>query len=306
MKYSKKEIENAVKNAFTQNQALINLGLRAAGNNFKTLKKYIKEYSIDVSHFNPDKVRIEKLKLNGGLKKIPLSRILIENSTYSNGKNLKEKLYKEGLKEKKCELCGQGDIWQGKKMSLIIDHINGIHNDNRIENLRIICPNCDSTLDTYCGRNIKKNTINTKEICPVCNEKKHKDSKMCRKCTVESRKNGTERPLIGQLKKDIEVFGIDDAAIKYGVSVKEIERWFKTYNETNKHNCPGCGEKIWLSAKMCSICSNIKKRKCERPSYEILRNEIKEMGYEGVGKKYGVIGRTVRRWIDYCEKNKEV
>lgn len=51
--------------------------------------------------------------------------------------------------------CGQGEEWMGKKMSLILDHINGVHDDNRIQNLRIVCPNCNATLDTHCGKNVK-------------------------------------------------------------------------------------------------------------------------------------------------------
>ena len=55
-------------------------------------------------------------------------------------------------------MCGQGPIWMNKKMSLRLDHINGINDDNRIENLRIVCPNCDATLDTFSGKNIKNKT----------------------------------------------------------------------------------------------------------------------------------------------------
>lgn len=79
--------------------------------------------------------------------------LLVENSTTSRGA-IKRNLYKEGLKERKCELCGQGEEWNGKKMSLILDHINGINNDNRLENLRIVCPNCNATLDTHCKKRL--------------------------------------------------------------------------------------------------------------------------------------------------------
>ena len=77
--------------------------------------------------------------------KIPLILILVENSTY-NRTDLKRRLYEDGLKEKKCELCGQGEEWNGKHMSLILDHINGVYNDNRIENLMILSPSEHSTL----------------------------------------------------------------------------------------------------------------------------------------------------------------
>ena len=64
-------------------------------------------------------------------------------------------MYKEGLKNKKCELCGQNEEWKGKHMSLILDHINGINDDNKLENLRIVCPNCNATLETHCKGNYK-------------------------------------------------------------------------------------------------------------------------------------------------------
>ena len=60
-------------------------------------------------------------------------------------------LYKSGWKEYKCEICGISE-WQGKELSLQLDHINGINNDNRIENLRLLCPNCHSQTETFSGR----------------------------------------------------------------------------------------------------------------------------------------------------------
>ncbi len=77
--------------------------------------------------------------------------MLVADSTYSRGA-LKRQLYAAGLKQRQCELCGQDESWRGRKMALILDHINGVATDNRIENLRIVCPNCAATLDTHCGR----------------------------------------------------------------------------------------------------------------------------------------------------------
>jgi hypothetical protein len=150
--WAKEVLEPIFKKSLSQKEVLEKLGLRSAGGNFNTLRKYIKLYNLDSSHFIKNYDSMCNVSKN---KKIPLDQILVENSTYDRT-HLKDRLYKEGLKERKCEMCEQDENWHGKRMSLIIDHINGIHNDNRLENLRIICPNCNATLDTHCGKNNKK------------------------------------------------------------------------------------------------------------------------------------------------------
>lgn len=154
-RYLKENFENAVKSSISIKEALAVLGLRAAGGNYNVFHKYVKLYKIDISHFDNMKAIYEKsIGKSVAERKIPLELCLVENSTYDRT-DLKRRLYSEGLKERKCELCSQGEEWQGKKMSLILDHKNGVHNDNRIENLRIVCPNCNATLDTHAGKNIK-------------------------------------------------------------------------------------------------------------------------------------------------------
>lgn len=88
-------------------------------------------------------------------EKFPLIEVLVENSTYARHL-VKKRIRDNSLIPYECACCGNGPEWQGKPMPLILDHINGINNDNRIENLRFVCSNCDSQLDTYKSRNIKK------------------------------------------------------------------------------------------------------------------------------------------------------
>lgn len=85
--------------------------------------------------------------------------IFTENSTYQRSR-LKDKLIEFKIKENKCEICGNTH-WLEQPIPLQIHHINGINNDNRIENLQILCPNCHALTDNYCGKNINIESIQT-------------------------------------------------------------------------------------------------------------------------------------------------
>ena len=87
-------------------------------------------------------------------KKTPDSKVFCEGSSFPRHR-LKQRLITEKIVEYKCQMCGLGDMWNGKKISLHIDHINGIANDNRLVNLQFLCPNCHSQTDTYAGKNSK-------------------------------------------------------------------------------------------------------------------------------------------------------
>ena len=105
------------------------------GSSTDILKRRIEELKCDTSHFH--------LKGGGNHAKYSMEEILIENSSYDNIASLKRRLLNEGYLEYKCSECGISE-WNGKPLSLHLDHINGKHNDHRIENLRFLCPNCHS------------------------------------------------------------------------------------------------------------------------------------------------------------------
>lgn len=146
-------LKKVIKESSYKKEVLNKLGFKTLSGNYKTLDKYIKLYNIDISHFLTAQ---DSIKGNNFNKKYELNDILVKNfqGTITNS-NIKNYLYKANLKKKCCEICNQNEEWNGKKLSFILDHINGDNKDNRLENLRIICPNCDSTLDTYMGRNNK-------------------------------------------------------------------------------------------------------------------------------------------------------
>jgi hypothetical protein len=221
MKYSKEILEKVVNSSNNFSEVTRKLGLKPFYGNRQTVKKYINLFNIETKHF--------RLSGSGGKKtKIELEDILVENSTYTHTTNLKERIYKEGLKNRSCELCGQDENWHGRKMSLILDHINGVNNDNRIENLRIVCPNCNATLSTHGGRNTKK--VETKKNKCECGNEIFRYNNICQTCAqIKQRK--VERPDYLTLLEQIEKFGYKGTGLKYGVSDNSIRKWKKYYEK---------------------------------------------------------------------------
>ena len=151
-KWTENQLKEAVKKSKSIRQVLGLLGLKQAGGNYSQIKKYLDFYKIDKTHFTG---KLWNKGLRGiGKPRIPLEKILIENSNYQSFK-LKKRLFIAGLKFPKCEECE----WEKKSASghlpLELDHINGNHMDNRLENLRVLCPNCHSLKATHRGRKIK-------------------------------------------------------------------------------------------------------------------------------------------------------
>jgi len=153
-KWTIEQLKKAVKNSTSFRQVLKKLGLRQAGGNYFQLQKYVKELRLDTSHF---KGRAWNKGLKGiGKDRIPLEKILVKNSTFQSYK-LKNRLFKANLKPQRCEICGWAERASDGRLPLEIDHINGNVYDNRLENLRILCPNCHSLQPHYRGRNKGKN-----------------------------------------------------------------------------------------------------------------------------------------------------
>jgi Zn finger protein HypA/HybF involved in hydrogenase expression len=146
---------------------------RASGSSFKILNRRIKEENIDISHFKQPQSFIKP--------RYAYSEILTENSIYNNTNNLKQRLIKDNLINYKCAICQNNGIHFNKPLILQLDHINGIRNDNRIENLRLLCPNCHSQTNTF-SRGSKR--IKYAFLCDLCKEtKRSKNSKFCFKCS---------------------------------------------------------------------------------------------------------------------------
>jgi hypothetical protein len=247
-RYTEAEARAAIAASRSYSEALRRLGMRAAGGNHRTIRRYAEEiWRISVDHFDPDTVRRDAL----ARPPIPLDDALVERSSYPRGR-LKERLFAEGLKARRCELCGQGELWRGRRMALILDHVNGVHDDNRLENLRIVCANCNATLDTHCGRNGRAPA--SERECPACGREFLPRSARHRYCSrtcgqrapgrrgPQPERQRVARPPYEQLVREIDALGYLGVGRKYGVSDNAIRKWRRAYEAASATNAPATGE----------------------------------------------------------------
>ena len=176
-KYTDEHLKAAVAETFCMADTLRKLGLIPAGGNYSVAKTKIKHLGLSTTHWSGRSANRRGAVLKHS--KLSLEEILVEHSTYSRGL-LKRRLLKAGVLLPICVGCQGLDVWQGKPLVLHLDHINGIHDDNRLTNLRLLCPNCHSQTDTYTGRNKPKATP---KRCIDCDVKIHKSSTRCVACS---------------------------------------------------------------------------------------------------------------------------
>lgn len=151
--WTEEQLKTAVKEAYSYRQVLTKLKLREAGGNYEQVKKYIGELKLSTEHFRG---KAWNRGLTGiGVYRIPLEKILVAGSYFQSFK-LKNRLFAAGLKQKACEECGWSKSTHDGYLPLELDHINGDRHDNRLENLRVLCPNCHSLKPTHRGRNRRR------------------------------------------------------------------------------------------------------------------------------------------------------
>ena len=216
---NKEELQKIVNESKYFKDVMQKLGLNTTYG-YEKLHKLLDEYEIDYSNISKNK------GTQGCIINYSLDEILIENSPYiNNGPKLKDKLIEASLKENKCELCGQLPFHNGKELVLQLHHINGIHNDNRLENLQILCPNCHSQTENYGGKNIK--IEKKKYYCPKCGREMYKGAKLCSKCSGEEHRK-TIRPLKEELLELIKTKPFTEIGRMYGVSDNAVRKWCKS------------------------------------------------------------------------------
>lgn len=186
-------IEEAVARNNSIAGALRDLGRAQVGTNYKWIKKEIQAQAIDASHFST------KSRGRPQIKKYTDHEAFSENSPVSRG-NIKRRIIGGNVIPYKCTLCNCDSTWKGKSLTLVLDHKNGKRDDNRIENLRFLCPNCNSQEPTFAGRNIRGGARKPKTYCK-CG--KVSPAGLCRSCAQLKREPLHMWPAIEVLCKRI-------------------------------------------------------------------------------------------------------
>jgi len=148
-RWTNADLRTAVRGARSISDVLRALGLVPAGGNYDHVQRTIAALGLDTSHFR-------HVPWNLGLRlparAIPLETVLVAGR-WTPTHRLKLRLIRSGLKEARCELCGWAERAPGGRIPLELDHINGDRNDNRLVNLRVVCPNCHALQPTHRGLN---------------------------------------------------------------------------------------------------------------------------------------------------------
>lgn len=147
---TEEQFRNLVKKSYSIGTVISGVGLNPSGTNYKSFRTLSKRWNVDFSHFTGQAHL--KGRNHSWTKPRPLAEVMVENSSYGSHK-LRLRLIKAGIFEHRCVTCNQTE-WLEKPIPLELDHINGDNTDNRIENLRCLCPNCHTLTDTYRGKNI--------------------------------------------------------------------------------------------------------------------------------------------------------
>lgn len=223
--------------------------------------------------------------------KYKLEEVLTENSPVTR-RVLISYLAKYNVLDYKCAICGNIGEWNGVSLTLQIDHINGIRNDNRKENLRWLCPNCHSQTDTYCGKNkTNKEIVNFTEEEAIEALKSTTNVNQATKF-IGCSQGGANWIRINNIKNKYNIIQLDDKTLKEDEYIK-----ITPVKSSKIAYCKKCGRPLSVKdAEYCQTCIHEFQRKCEWPSREELKKLIRSTPFLQIGKKYNVSDNAVRKW----------
>lgn len=225
-RHSREELESAALRSRNMAHLIQLLGLCRSSAMYRSLNSRLERFGIRPNWANKKKITVSYTH----------NTLFVVNSV-TDRSVVRSTIIRDGLLDHTtCAICGMGNSWRGIEMSLILDHINGIRNDHRLENLRFLCPNCNSTLPTHGSKNKEKYSQKpnpTYRKCEGCDElishptqKYH--SRQCNAAsTANKRRKVAHRPDPITLEADVKELGYVGTGRKYGVSDNAIRKWLK-------------------------------------------------------------------------------
>lgn len=208
--YSQQQFVEAWNSSTYYTEVTEKLNLNKSGGLLRIIKETAKELGLPFEAYNAQVTRMTR--------KFTLEEILIPNSPYKSTTTLKERLFREGIKEERCERCGLNE-WLGEKLLMTLDHIDGDNRNNSLENLKILCPNCHSQTPTWCGKNKDRTSPSraTKKYC-ACGIQIENQNSTCRKCYDAIRKETNGYPSNEEIIAGVEKMGMKPYANTLGIS----------------------------------------------------------------------------------------
>jgi ribosomal protein L40E len=222
--WTDEQLVEAVKSSSKLSEVARKLGLATYGANSKTINKHIRLLELDTSHFLNRKEQLEEARKL--IKSISYDDLFCVNDV--DRQHVKRRIIKDDLIPYQCARCSIS-TWEGERLSLHLDHINGINNDNRLENLRFLCPNCHSLTQTYCGKQLRGRNYGT-HTCVDCGAAVCDDATRCRRCAgLHHNPTKITWPDHQTLQSMVDELGYRGTGAKLGITDNSVKKRLKNY-----------------------------------------------------------------------------